>query len=48
MIGIGCIVLIGALIDHDAVVEDFSHINTGAIVGLGKRTSGKVNAGEIV
>ena len=46
-IGSGCIISIGALIDHDAVVEDFSHINTGAIVGAGKRTSGKVDAGEI-
>ncbi len=47
-IGIGCIISIGALIDHDAVVEDFSHINTGAIVGAGKRTGGKVEAGQIV
>lgn len=47
-IGTGCIVSIGALIDHDAAVEDFSHINTGAIVGAGKRARGKVDAGMII
>lgn len=47
-VGIGCIISIGVLIDHDAVVEDFSHINTGAIVSAGKRASGKVEAGEII
>ena len=43
-IGIGCIISICGLIDHDAVVEDFCHINTGAIVGAGKRMGGKVEA----
>lgn len=33
---------------YDAIVEDLSHINTGAIVGAGKRASGKVEAGEII
>lgn len=47
-IGTGCIISIGVLIDHDAVVEDFSHINTGAIVGAGKRAGGKVDAGAII
>lgn len=47
-IGAGCIISIGALIDHDTVVDDFSHINTGVIIGAGKRTSGKVDAGEII
>lgn len=47
-IGTGCIISIGALIDHDAVVEDFSHVNAGAIVRAGKRTGGKVEAGQVV
>ncbi len=47
-VGTGCIISIGALIDHDAVIHDLSHINTGAIVGAGKKAGGKVDAGEII
>ncbi|WP_176527947.1 hypothetical protein [Bacillus sp. AFS077874] len=28
----GCIISIGALIDHDCIIGEYSHINTGAII----------------
>ena len=49
-IGIGCIISVGSIVDHDAVLEDCVHVNAGAICKAGsfvaKET--RVDAGEIV
>ena len=49
-IGCGCIVSVGGIIDHDSELEDFSHVNTGAICMSGAHVAAeqKVEAGEIV
>ena len=49
-IGCGCIVSVGSIIDHDAVLEDVSHVNTGAICMSGAHVAGetKIEAGEVL
>ena len=49
-IGCGCIVSVGGTIDHDSVLEDFSHVNTGAICMSGARVAAeqKIEAGEVL
>ena len=45
----GCIISIGVLVDHDSVVGECSHINTGAIVKAGCKVDKlkKVDAGVV-
>ena len=47
-IGKGCIISICARIDHDAVVYNYSHINTSAVICAGTKVSGKVEAGQVI
>ncbi len=48
-IGRGCIISVGTILDHDVVVQDFAHINAGAICPA--RTTlppcAKLDAGKI-
>lgn len=48
IIGNCCIISIGVLVDHDSVVADFSHLNTGAICMAGSYACGKIDAGSVV
>lgn len=49
-VGVGCIVNLGAIIDHDCTIENGVHVCVGAIVKgnnvIGKCT--KIEAGEII
>lgn len=49
-VGIGCIISVGAIVDHDVVLEDCVHVNAGAICKAGsfvaKET--KLEAGQVV
>ncbi len=49
-IGKGCIISVGSIIDHDSVIEDYGHVNTGAICMSGAHVEKeqKIEAGEIV
>lgn len=49
-IGKGCIISAGAIIDHDVRIEDFVHINSGAIIKAGGNVvmEHKIDAGQIV
>ena len=50
VIGKGCIVSVGAIVDHDTVLENCTHVNAGAIVKAGAHVleNQKIDAGEIV
>ncbi len=49
-IGKGCIISVGSIVDHDVMVENFVHINVGAICMAGSHIEAgrKLEAGEIV
>ena len=49
-VGNGCIINIGALIDHDTVIEDGVHLAPGAIVKAENRIPAgiKLNSGEVI
>ena len=49
-IGKGCIISIGALVDHNAVVGDYCHINAGAICKSGSNVDNlkKIESGNVV
>ena len=46
----GCLVSVGAIVDHDVVMGAYSHINAGAICKAGSRIESgrRVETGEIV
>ena len=49
-VGVGCIISVGAIVDHDVILEDCVHVNAGAICKAGsfvaKET--KLEAGQVV
>ena len=49
-VGDGCIINIGALIDHDSVIENGVHLAPGAIVKAENRipSGSKVNSGAVI
>ena len=49
-VGDGCIINIGALIDHDSVVENYVHLAPGAIVKAENRipTESKIESGTVI
>lgn len=49
-IGRGCIISVGAIVDHDVVLEDCVHINAGAICKAGSFVAKeiKLEAGQVV
>jgi carbonic anhydrase/acetyltransferase-like protein (isoleucine patch superfamily) len=46
----GCIISVSAIIDHDAGVSDYCHINAGAIIKAGGKveSESRIDAGQIV
>ena len=46
----GCIISVGASVDHDVVLEECVHVNAGAIIKSGAHVESnyKVEAGEII
>lgn len=50
VIGKGCIVSVGAIVDHDTVLEDCVHVNAKAIVKTGAHVeeNRKLEAGEVI
>lgn len=49
-IGIGCIISVGVVVDHDVMLGDCVHVNAGAIVKAGDKVESerKLEAGEVV
>lgn len=49
-VGRGCVLSVGSIVDHDSVIGDFCHVNTGAICMAGSTVEPgrKVGAGEVV
>lgn len=49
-IGEGCIILLGAIVDHDVEIGTCCHINSGAIVKAGGKVESfeKLDAGEVM
>lgn len=49
-ISTGCIISVGAIVDHDAEIGDCCHVNAGAIVKAGGKVESyrKLEAGEVV
>lgn len=49
-VGIGCIISVGAVVDHDVILGDCAHVNAGAIVKDGGKveSEGKLEAREVV
>lgn len=49
-VGVGCIVSVGAIIDHDVEIVDFAHANAGSVVKAGGKVESfrKLEAGEVV
>ena len=49
-IGKGCILSVGCIVDHDVVIEDYVHVNAGAICKGGAHfiEATKIEAGEVV
>ncbi len=50
LVGVGCILSAGCIIDHDVLIQDYVHINAGAICKAGTTVSEcqKIDAGQIV
>ena len=46
----GCIISVGAIVDHDVIVEEYVHVNTGAICKAGSHIEAlrKIDSGEVV
>lgn len=49
-LGLGCIISVGSIVDHDVVLEDCVHVNAGAICKAGSFVSKetKLEAGQVV
>ena len=49
-VGMGCIINIGALIDHDSVIENGVHLAPGAIVKAENRIAAlsKIDSGTVI
>ena len=49
-VGEGCIINIGALIDHDSVIENWVHLAPGAIVKAENRipAESKIDSGTVI
>ena len=50
MIRKGCIISVGAIVDHDAVIGAYAHVNAGAICKGGAKVEPytRLEAGEVI